>query len=295
MPAGSAYHHITVHPVNTHIGAFIDGVDVSTPQAPEVYEDIKHALWRHHVVFFRNQPMTPAAHKALAAAFGDIVPHEIFPSLEGHPEISVLRANRERPPENDAWHTDVTFRETPVLASILQGVTIPPAGGDTLFASQAAVFDALSPSWQRMLCELEAEHDVLQAFGPTNVLKDAGGQDKIAELRRTAPPKVHPVVIAHPVTGRPGIFVNSVFTTRILGVSKLESDAILNVLFEMIKTPEFQVRFSWQPDSIAIWDNFGTQHYAAGDYWPAVRRMHRITAGMAKPTAFTRPLAAAAE
>lgn len=289
------YRHIGVRPVNPHIGAFIDGADIATPQAPEVYEEIKQALWRHHVVFFRNQPLTPDGHKALAATFGQVVPHEIFPSLDGHPEISVLNAGRDRPPENDAWHTDVTFRETPVLASVLHGITIPPAGGDTLFASQAAVYDALSPPWQRMLCELEAEHDVLHGFGQTNVLQDAGGDAKIAELRRKAPPKVHPVVIAHPVTGRPGIFVNPVFTRRILGVSKQESDAVLAVLFDMIKTPEFQVRFQWQPHSVAIWDNFATQHYAAGDYWPAERRMQRITAGTAKPTAFTRPLAAAAE
>ena len=289
------YRHIRVHSANPNIGAYIDGVDVSTPQPAAVYAEIAQALWRHHVVFFRNQPMTPAGHKALAGAFGSIVPHEIFPSLDGDKEISVLEAHRDRPPENDAWHTDVTFRETPVLASVLHGVTIPPSGGDTLFASQAAVYDALSPAWQRMLSELEAEHDVIHAFGQTNVLKDAGGEAKIAELRRTAPPKVHPVVVAHPITDRPGIFVNSVFTKHIVGMSKRESDAILNTLFDMIKTPEFQVRFTWEPNSIAIWDNFGTQHYAAADYWPADRRMHRITVGTATPTAVRQPQQMAAE
>lgn len=290
-----SFEHIRVRPCSPVIGAFIDGVDISRPAAPAIYAEIKQALWQYHVVFFRNQPMTPAAHKALACAFGQAVPHEIFPSLHGYPEISVLEANRERPPENDAWHTDVTFREMPVLTSILHGITIPPSGGDTLFASQAAVFDALSPAWQGMLCGLEAEHDVLHAFGETNVLKDAGGEAKIAELRRSAPPKIHPVVIAHPITGRPGIFVNSVFTKRIVDISKRESGAILSTLFDMIKTPEFQVRFTWEPNSIAIWDNFGTQHYAAADYWPAERRMHRITVGTAKPTAVRLPQQMAAE
>lgn len=293
--SAETYRHITARPASPIIGAYVEDVDVSSPCDPAVYEEIKQALWHHHVVFLRNQPMTPAAHKALASAFGPMVPHEIFPSLDGHKEISILEANRDRPPENDAWHTDVTFRETPVLASILHGLTIPPSGGDTLFASQAAVFDALSPPWQRMLSELEAEHDVVHAFGETNVLKDAGGEAKIAELRRTAPPKIHPMVIAHPITGRPGIFVNSVFTKRIIGLSKRESDAILTTLFDMIKTPEFQVRFTWEPNSIAIWDNFGTQHYAAADYWPADRRMHRITVGTAKPTAARLPQQLAAE
>ena len=293
--SAETYRHITVRPASPIIGAYVEGVDVSSPCDPAVYEEIKQALWRHHVVFIRNQPMDPEAHKALASVFGPMVPHEIFPSLDGHREISILEANRDRPPENDAWHTDVTFRETPVLASILHGLTIPPSGGDTLFASQAAVFDALSPPWQRMLSELVAEHDVVHAFGETNVLKDAGGEAKIAELRRTAPPKIHPMVIAHPITGRPGIFVNSVFTKRIIGLSKRESDAILTTLFDMIKTPEFQVRFTWEPNSIAIWDNFGTQHYAAADYWPADRRMHRITVGTAKPTTALLPQQLAAE
>jgi taurine dioxygenase len=289
------YRHIRARPCSPVIGAYIEGVDVAAPAIPEVYAEIAQALWRHHVVFIRNQPMTPAAHKALASAIGRMVPHEIFPSLEGHPEISQLVANRARPPENDAWHTDVTFRETPVLASVLHGVTIPPCGGDTLFASQAAVYDALSPAWQRMLGELEAEHDIIHGFGQTNVLNDAGGEAKIAELCRSAPPKIHPVVVAHPITGRPGIFVNSVFTKRIIGLSARESDAILNTLFDMIKTPEFQVRFTWEPNSIAIWDNFGTQHYAVGDYWPNDRLMQRITVGTATPTAAFSPQRLAAE
>jgi taurine dioxygenase len=146
-----------------------------------------------------------------------------------------------------------------------------------------------------MLMELEAEHDVLHAFAQTGFLQRAGGQEKAAELRRTNPPRNHPVVIAHPVTGRPGIFVSRAFTSRIVGVSARESEAILSMLFDLIETPEYQVRFTWEPHSIAIWDNFATQHYAVADYWPERRVMQRITAGTAKPAAVTQPLAAAAE
>ena len=293
--AAEPYRHIRVRAVNPYIGAYIEDVDVSSPQAPEVYDEIKQALWRHHVIFFRNQPMSPEAHKALAAPFGEAVAHEIFPSLEGHKEISILENDREHPPEVNAWHTDVTFRERPVAASVLHGVVLPSSGGDTIWASQAAVFDALHPSVQQMLMGLEAEHDVLHAFEGTNFLVRAGGDAKAAELRQTTPPKIHPVIIAHPVTGRPGIFVNSSFTKRIVGISKRESDGLLSMLFDLIKTPEYQVRFTWEPNSIAIWDNFATQHYAVADYWPERRVMQRITVGNAKPTAVTQPLAAAAE
>ncbi len=288
-----AFRHIQIRLANPYIGAFIEGVDVSAPQKPAVYAEIKQALWCHHVVFFRNQPMKPEAHKAMAAAFGTAVFHEIFPSLDGHPEISILENDREHPPEVNAWHTDVTFREQPIAASVLQGVILPESGGDTIWASSAAVFDVLAPSVQQMLLGLEAEHDILHAFQGSSFLARAGGEEKAAQLRRTTPPKTHPVVIAHPVTGRPGIFVNSSFTTRIVGISKRESEAILSMLFDLIKTPEFQVRFTWEPNSIAIWDNFATQHYAVGDYWPERRVMQRITAGTAKPTAVTQPLAAA--
>jgi taurine dioxygenase len=289
------YHYIRVRPVNPYIGAFIEGTDVATPQAPAVYDEIKRALWRHHVVFFRNQPMTPEAHKALAATFGAAVPHEIFPSLDGHPEISILENDRDHPPEVNAWHTDVTFREQPVAASVLHGVVLPPSGGDTIWASQAAVYDALAPDVQHMLLGMEAEHDILHAFDGTDFLARAGGDAKAAELRRTTPPKIHPVIVAHPITGRPGIFVNSSFTKRIVGISKRESEAILAMLFDLIKTPEYQVRFTWEPDSIAIWDNFATQHYAVADYWPNRRLMQRITVGTAKPAAFRQPHQAAAE
>lgn len=289
------FRNIRVRPINPTIGAMIENVDVSTPQAPEIYEEIKQALWRHHVVFFRNQPMTPEAHMAMARGFGEPVGHEIFAHLEGYPEISLIENNREHPPSINVWHTDVTFRERPVQVSILHGKIVPEAGGDTMFASQAAVYDSLHPSVQRMLLDLEAEHDVLWAYEGSNFLARAGGEEKAAELRRTTPPRVHPVVIRHPVTGRPGIFVNSSFTKRIVGMSKRESRAILDMLFDAIKVPEMQVRFTWEQDSIAIWDNFAVQHYALADYWPEHRLMQRVTVGTAKPEAAEARIAMAAE
>jgi len=289
------FRHIRVRPLNPTIGAMIEEVDVATPQSTEVYEEIKQALWRHHVVFFRNQPMTPEAHLAMARAFGEPVGHEIFGHLDGYPEISLIENNREHPPEINVWHTDVTFRERPIQVSILHGKVIPPSGGDTMFASQAAVYESLHPSIQRMLLDLEAEHDILHAYEGFDFLERAGGEAKAAELRRTTPPRVHPVVIKHPVTGRAGIFVNSSFTKRIVNLGKRESQAILNMLFDAVKVPELQVPFAWEQDSIAIWDNFAVQHYAVADYWPEHRLMQRITVGTAKPEAATGHLALAAE
>ena len=290
----NAYRHIHVRPISPAIGAMIENVDVSTPQAAGIYEEIKQALWRHHVVFFRNQPMTPEAHLAMARAFGEPVGHEVFAHLEGYPEISLIENNREHPPSINVWHTDVTFRERPIQASILHGRIVPAAGGDTMFASQAAVYDSLHPAIQRMLLELEAEHDMLWAYEGSDFLTRAGGEEKAAELRRTTPPRIHPVVIGHPVTGRAGLFVNSAFTKRIVGMNKRESRAILNMLFDAVEVPEVQVRFTWETDSIAIWDNFAVQHYALADYWPERRLMRRVTVGTARPEAANAPLAIAA-
>ncbi len=284
-PAPGNYRHIQVKPVTLALGGLVSGVDLSTVQPPEVYDEIADALWRYHVLFFRDQKLPAEAHVALGRHFGEPERHEIFEANPDHPEISILRNDETRPPEINLWHTDVTFRERPTRCSILYCLEAPPAGGDTLWLNQQLAFEMLSEPIRDLLLDLEAEHDVMHAYAGSTLLERAGGEAKIAELRRTNPPVTHPVVIAHPTTGKRGLFVSEGFTRRIKGLRRGESEALLGMLFEQLKTPEFQVRFSWAPGSIAMWDNFATQHYALADYYPQRRVMQRITVAGEKPAA----------
>lgn len=275
------YRHISVSPRTVAIGADIDGVDLGAVD-DATFVELKAALHEHLVLFFHGQTLTPESHMALAGRIGDMEVHEVFTPLEGHPEISVLEHDAERPPISDSWHSDVTYRPEPSMASVLHARHIPPSGGDTLWLSAYAAYDALSPPLQAMLDELHCEHDFLQAYGGY-LLKQKDGAARIARAREETPPVIHPLVVVHPVTGRRLLYVNPTFTSRIVELKQAESDALLAMLFKHLLSPDFQVRFKWREDDVAMWDNRATQHYATGDYYPEYRRMHRVTVGGDRP------------
>ncbi|MGD9600364.1 MAG: taurine dioxygenase [Gammaproteobacteria bacterium] len=271
------YRHITVTPVGVALGAEVSDISLAAVD-DTAFAEIRHALTAHQVLFFRAQTLAPADHMAFARRFGALEVHEVFKPLDSHPEISVLEHDAQRPPISDSWHTDVSYRPQPSLASVLYARHIPPNGGDTLWLSACAAYDALSPALQEFLCGLEAEHDFLSAYG-NYFAKQDGGAERIARARQETPPVVHPVVVVHPHSGRRVLYVNPTFTTRIIGLAAAESRAILDLLFRHLLKPEFQVRHRWRVDDVAMWDNRATQHYATGDYYPEYRRMHRITVG----------------
>ena len=169
----------------------------------------------------------------------------------------------------------MTFRLHPPLGSLLRSKIIPDRGGDTLWASATAAYDALSSSMQQFLDGLIAVHDFRHGFKES--LSEGGGPERLAQAIKDNPPVEHPVIQTHPESGKKVIFVNSLFTTHILGMKKNESRAILDFLFEHLVIPEFTCRFSWGPDCIALWDNRSTQHKPINDYFPAHRQLHRIT------------------
>jgi taurine dioxygenase len=272
-----SYRHIEVTPVGVALGAQVAGVDLAALDDAG-FAEIRHALTTHQVLFFSGQHLTPEDHMAFASRLGGMEVHEVFKPLAGHPEISVLEHDAERPPISDSWHTDVSYRPQPSIASVLYARDIPPRGGDTLWLSACAAYDALSPALQTFLCELEAEHDFLAAYGHY-FARQEGGAERIARARRDTPPVVHPLVVVHPHSGRRVLYVNPTFTTRIVNLAPHESRAILDMLFQHLLKPEFQVRHRWRVDDVVVWDNRATQHYATGDYYPAYRRMHRITVG----------------
>jgi taurine dioxygenase len=279
------YRHIHVEQVGPVIGATVHGVDLNAVASDDIYAEIRQALWHHHVLFLRDQKLAPAAFARLGAALGTPERHEYFDHVPGFPEIQAVESLGEKSPDTDYWHTDVTFRAEPSMVGILRAVELPPRGGDTLWASTGAAYDALPPALQQFLLGLEAEHDLSTFMRRTGFLEKRDQIDRAIELMAKNPPQTHPVVIAHPITGRRSLFVNSVWTTRILGLDLRLSDHLLDMLWDWVRQPEFQLRFHWAPDSIAIWDNFGTQHFAVFDYAPAPRRMQRMTCGATRPRA----------
>jgi len=265
------YQHIRVEPVAAALGGEVSGVDLGAPMTEEVARELEAAWLRHLVLFFRDQRIDAQQHKCFARRFGELHVHPVLPSLkaDGHPEIVVLESNEHAPFVAETWHSDVTFERRPPLGSVLRAVIVPEAGGDTMWSSMYAAYDALSGTMQRLLGELRAKHDG-GAFRA--VATDA--QKRELERDETA---IHPVIRTHPVTGRKGIFVNATFTRRIDGMKRKESDALLQFLFAHVSSPEFTVRFRWRPYSIAMWDNRCTQHRVITDNVRAHRRMERAT------------------
>jgi len=275
------YRHIEVHPRTVTIGADVTGVDLARLD-DATFNEVRQALHQHLVLFFHDQDLSPEAHLAFAARFGQTEVHEVFTPLPGHPAVSVLEHDAKRPPISDSWHSDVTYREAPALASILYARHIPPLGGDTLWLSAYAAYEALSAPLQAVLADLHAEHDFLQAYSGY-FRQQSDGNERIRRAQQETPPVVHPVVVVHPVTAKPLLYVNPTFTSRIVELSAKESQAVLALLFEHLLRPEFQVRFKWRVNDVAMWDNRATQHYATGDYYPEYRRMHRVTVGGTRP------------
>jgi taurine dioxygenase len=205
----------------------------------------------------------------------------------------ILDNHAGNPTDNDAWHTDVTFIETPPLGAVLYARLLPPEGGDTCWADMQAAYEGLSRPLQRFLAELDAVHDFNRGFPQAGQVARQAGREKAERALEAHPPVVHPVVRTHPETGADGLFVNYGFTDRIKGLRRNESDALLNMLFVHVQKPEYQVRWRWKPNAIAFWDNRATQHYAVNDYLPHRRVMHRATILGDRPYhSSRRPLAA---
>ena len=275
----SDYQTITVEPVTPRIGAMISGVKLSGDLGNQQFQEIHDALMRHEVIFFRDQHMTLEQHKAFGALFGQLDVHPGSPGPEGHPEILVIHADENsNHVAGDSWHSDVSCIAEPPMGSILHLNTIPEGGGgDTLFASAGAAYDALSDTLKAFLEPLTAIHAGEQVY--RGRYKHQG----IDDSGKTYPESEHPVVRTHPVSGRKSLYVNETFTTRIPQLAQKESDTILKLLCDHIKLPQFQVRFKWQENSVAFWDNRSVQHHAMWDYFPEVRSGYRVTVKGDKP------------
>jgi taurine dioxygenase len=268
---------ITISRLTPALGAIVEGVTLSDelPQ-PEIGR-LGELLVEHQILFFRRQLITPQQQCRFAKRFGELHVHPIYPVLPELPEIMVIDTHEDFLPDNDNWHTDVTFSQTPPMAGILAAKQLPTVGGDTLWSSNLAAYDALSEPMKRLLEGLTAEHSVVKSFPAGRWGADPASKERYERAVAKHPPVTHPVVRTHPVSGRKGLFVNEGFTTRIHEVEARESDALLSFLFVHGARLEFILRWQWGVNDVAFWDNRVTQHYAVADYLPQRRVMHRAT------------------
>ena len=267
---------LTIRPMTPAIGAEILDIDLASPAIAERIPAIRAALLTHRVIFFRDQHLTAKQHIAFAKAFGELEIHPATPRDQPNREILRIAHGPDSRGRENSWHSDVTWRESPSLGSILHAVEVPEVGGDTLFANMHLAYERLSPEMQRLCTGLTAMHDIARVFA-----KRLG--KSVEELHEKYPPMRHPVIRTHPETGDPVIYVNVAFTSHIEGMSERESRWLLDLLFATAADPEIQCRFRWQPGSIAFWDNRVCQHFAASDYFPAQRVMERVTIAGDRP------------
>lgn len=273
---------IDVVPLTPAIGAEVQHVALSEVTGDETATaEIRRALVDHHVLVFRDQDIDREQHKAFGRLFGElhVHPSKRGPNVKGDPEIFSVKADENSVRNNGGrWHSDVSCDEMPPMGSILHLKEAPPHGGDTMFANMHLAFETLSEPVRQMLLRLTAYHDGLQD------LRWYGFEPKPGF---SYPATSHPVVVTHPVTRRPLLFVNPAFTARIEGLSEHESSSLLGMLFDHVAhTPSLQCRVRWEPGTVVFWDNQCTQHFAVWDYFPHRRHGERVTiAGTEQPQA----------
>ncbi|MRH93022.1 taurine dioxygenase [Nocardia sp. SYP-A9097] len=268
------YTTFTLSPTTPTVGAEISGIRLTGDLPAGTFAELRRALLEWKVLFFRDQDIDRSEHRAFAQRWGALEQHPFFKYAQpGQTDVDVATLAKDAMTGGveNLWHNDVTWHTHPSFAAILRAVEVPPVGGDTLWTDTGAAYELLPADIRDRIDHLVAEHDWMDSFGRYMP------KDKVDMLRPQFPATEHPVVRLIPETGRRVLFVNSGFTTRIVGVPEAESNELLALLFRHVQRPEFQVRLRWQPNTVAIWDNRTCQHYAASDYFPARRVMDRIS------------------
>lgn len=268
---------IEIEPITPHIGTRIHGIDLANCNAEDL-KAVYQALIEHQVIFFDSQTMSPEQQLELARYFGELEPaHPFFPNVVSSPQVSIIETTKGNAPLESYWHTDLTWREQPSKGAILHAQHVPKTGGDTIWVSMTAVFDALDDAMKTKLRPLSATHSLTAFEEVAEEDIELDWHHRLLEVSHLHPPVVHPVIKIHPETGKETLFINEQFTRHINEVGHMEGKQLLNELFAIARQPEYQVRFKWQPGSVAIWDNRCTQHYAVIDYGDQPRKMHRVT------------------
>lgn len=270
------YERFALTALTPTIGAEISGIRLAQAMDDELQAEVHRALLEWKVLFFRDQDLTQAQHRAFAERWGDLEQHPFYKLVQQEEkqdaaDVVRLAKGAKSPGFENEWHQDVTWRTTPSFGAVLRAVEVPPVGGDTLWGDCAAAYDGLPDAVKERIEHLEATHDWRRTFG---LAMDPATRDALAE---EFPPSTHPIVRIHPETGRRTLFVNAIFTQQVVGLDEAASDALLTRLFAQFSRPEYQVRFKWTPGAVAFWDNRATVHYASSDYHPQPRVMDRIS------------------
>ena len=271
-----------IEPLTTHIGAELVGVDLAeAARNDDLFGTIRQLLLKHKVLFLRDQSLSHADHVAFATRFGKLEDHPVLGSDPDHPGLVLIYKDLDSPADHfeNGWHCDATWREAPPMGAVLRCIECPSVGGDTIWANMARAYEELPDHVKATIAPLRARHSIEATFGARLPM------EKRHALKAQFPDAEHPVVRTHPETGEKVLFVNG-FTTHFTNFHTAENvrygqdfapgaGNLLSYLIGRAAIPEYQVRWRWQPNSVAIWDNRCTQHYAVMDYWPAVRKMER--------------------
>lgn len=271
-----------IEKLTTHIGAEVRGIDLAeAARSDDLFGEIRAALLVHKVLFLRDQDIARADHVAFASRFGALEDHPVVGSDPDHPGLVQIYKDETSPPDyyENSWHCDATWRDAPPLGAVLRCVTCPPVGGDTMWANMAKAYADLPDPVKAIIAPLKARHSIEASFGARM------SEEQRHALKARFPDAEHPVVRTHPETGEKILFVNG-FTTHFTNFHTAENvrygqdyapgaSQLLAFLIGRAAIPEYQVRWRWQPNSVAIWDNRSTQHYAVMDYPPTIRRMER--------------------
>ena len=270
---------IKIQKFSPNLGAIITDVDLSKGVNDDQFKDIEKAFLEYQVLFFQNQnEISPELHLKFGKLFGELHMHPAAPSMNGYPEIFEIHAHKDSKVANgEFWHSDVSCDITPPLGTMLQLHILPETGGDTMFSNMYAAYNELSDKYKTLLDGLiaihESEHLYKGRYDDRGVNKD--------EIK--TPTAKHPLIRTHPITGKKAIYVNRTFTTGIEGMSKYESSSILEFLFNHCEHVNFQIRYRWNKNDMAFWDNRCTMHRAIWDYWPNERKGRRVTIKGDKP------------
>jgi len=273
---------VKLEALTCHIGAELTGVNLAeAARNDDLFAAIKAALLRHKVLFLRDQDIARADHVAFAEHFGALEDHPVAGSHPDHPGLVCIYKDENSPPGHfeNAWHCDATWRDVPPMGAVLRCIACPPVGGDTMWANMAKAYADLPDRIKARINGLKARHSIEASFGARM------SEEKRHALKAQYPDAEHPVVREHPETGEKILFVNS-FTTHFSNFHTADNvrygqdfapggAQLLAYLIGRATIPEYQVRWRWQPNSVAIWDNRCTQHYAVADYAPTVRQMER--------------------
>ena len=280
--AGSLPDSIKVDPLTCAIGAELSNVNLGVASRdPALVAEIRALLLKHRVLLLRDQDITRAEHVAFARHFGELEDHPVAGSDPENPGLVRIYKNPDSPNDRyeNSWHTDATWREKPPFGCVLRCIECPPVGGDTMWANMVLAYEKLPETVKQQIAGLRARHSIEASFGAAMPI------EKRLALKAQFPDAEHPVVRTHPETGEKILFVNA-FTTHFTNFHTADNvrvgqdyshggSDLLRYLISQAFIPEYQVRWRWKPNSMAMWDNRSTQHYAVQDYWPAVRRMER--------------------